>query len=70
MQLWKAGGLTKSVQPLPEHGVTTVFVELDNTKLELLEPLGEDSPIANFIKQKPAGGIHHVCIEVRRHGEQ
>jgi methylmalonyl-CoA/ethylmalonyl-CoA epimerase len=57
--------ISSLAQPLPEHGVTTVFVELDNTKLELLEPLGEDSPIGNFIKKKPSGGIHHVCIEVR-----
>ena len=49
---------------LPEHGVTTVFVELDNTKLELLEPLGADSPIARFVENNPAGGIHHYCIEV------
>jgi len=47
-----------------EHGVTTVFVELDNTKLELLEPLGEKSPIKNFLDKKPSGGIHHVCLEV------
>lgn len=51
-------------QSLPEHGVTTVFVELDNTKLELLEPLGSDSPIAKFVENNPAGGIHHFCIEV------
>ncbi|EGG23313.1 methylmalonyl-CoA epimerase [Cavenderia fasciculata] len=47
-----------------EHGVTTVFVSLDNTKIELLHPLGENSPIANFLKKNPAGGVHHVCIEV------
>ena len=51
--------------PLPEHGVTTVFVELENTKIELLHPLGERSPIANFLASNPAGGIHHVCYEVR-----
>jgi len=51
--------------PLPEHGVTTVFVELENTKIELLHPLGEHSPIANFLASNPAGGIHHVCYEVR-----
>ena len=50
--------------PLPEHGVTTVFVELENTKIELLHPLGEHSPIANFLASNPAGGIHHVCYEV------
>lgn len=50
--------------PLKEHGVTTVFVNLENTKLELLHPLGENSPIANFLKKKPSGGIHHICLEV------
>eukprot|EP01087_Luapelamoeba_hula_P001086 TRINITY_DN10832_c0_g1_i1.p1 TRINITY_DN10832_c0_g1~~TRINITY_DN10832_c0_g1_i1.p1 ORF type:complete len:212 (+),score=47.39 TRINITY_DN10832_c0_g1_i1:58-693(+) len=49
---------------LKEHGVTTVFVELDNTKIELLHPLGENSPIANFLAKKPGGGVHHVCFEV------
>ena len=49
---------------LPEHGVTTVFVELPNTKIELLHPLGEDSPIAKFLARNPAGGIHHLCYEV------
>jgi methylmalonyl-CoA/ethylmalonyl-CoA epimerase len=48
----------------PDHGVTTIFVELPNTKIELLEPLGEDSPIAKFLQKNPAGGIHHVCYEV------
>ena len=57
----------KSVSPpedLPEHGVTTVFVELDNTKIELLHPYGDSSPIAGFLKKNANGGIHHVCIEV------
>jgi methylmalonyl-CoA/ethylmalonyl-CoA epimerase len=49
---------------LPEHGVTTVFVELANTKIELIAPLGADSPIAAFLARNPAGGIHHVCYEV------
>ena len=49
---------------LPEHGVTTVFVTLPNTKLELLHPLGEGSPIAGFLAKNPAGGIHHLCYEV------
>jgi methylmalonyl-CoA/ethylmalonyl-CoA epimerase len=49
---------------LPEHGVTTVFVALPNTKIELLHPLGEKSPIANFLIANPSGGIHHVCYEV------
>lgn len=50
--------------PLPEHGVTTVFVNLPNTKIELLEPLGDNSPIANFLERNPKGGIHHICLEV------
>src|SRR5262245_15444805 len=48
----------------PAHGVTVVFVELPNTKIELLEPLGEGSPIAGFLERNPAGGIHHLCYEV------
>ncbi|MGB0382778.1 MAG: methylmalonyl-CoA epimerase [Alphaproteobacteria bacterium] len=48
----------------PAHGVTVVFVNLPNTKIELLEPLGEDSPIAGFLQKNPSGGIHHVCYEV------
>ena len=50
--------------PLPEHGVTVVFVTLSNTKIELLEPLGEGSPIRPFLDRNPNGGIHHVCYEV------
>ena len=50
--------------PLAEHGVTTVFVELPNTKLELIEPLGDGSPIARFLERNPEGGPHHVCYEV------
>lgn len=50
--------------PLPEHGVTTVFVMLPNTKIELLEPLGQNSPIAKYLERSPDGGIHHVCYEV------
>jgi methylmalonyl-CoA/ethylmalonyl-CoA epimerase len=49
---------------LPEHGVTTVFVDVGNTKLELLHPLGANSPISGFLKKNPSGGIHHICIEV------
>ncbi|MAT83273.1 MAG: methylmalonyl-CoA epimerase [Gammaproteobacteria bacterium] len=49
---------------LPDHGVTTVFVELPNTKIELLHPLGEDSPVAKFLSNNASGGIHHVCYEV------
>ncbi len=48
----------------PEHGVTVVFVTLPNTKIELLEPLGAGSPIANFLERNPAGGVHHLCYEV------
>jgi methylmalonyl-CoA/ethylmalonyl-CoA epimerase len=50
--------------PHPEHGVTVVFITLPNTKIELLEPLGEGSPIAAFLARSPEGGIHHVCYEV------
>ncbi|HXV25504.1 MAG TPA: methylmalonyl-CoA epimerase [Alphaproteobacteria bacterium] len=49
---------------MPEHGVTTVFVALPNTKIELLHPLGADSPIAGFLARNPSGGIHHLCFEV------
>lgn len=49
---------------LPEHGVTTVFVNLPNTKIELLHPLGEHSPIRKFLEGNPSGGIHHLCYEV------
>ena len=49
---------------LPEHGVSVVFVTLENTKVELLEPLGADSPIAAFLAKNPAGGMHHICYEV------
>jgi methylmalonyl-CoA/ethylmalonyl-CoA epimerase len=48
----------------PDHGVTTVFVELGNTKIELLEPLGEASPIEAFLERNPNGGVHHLCFEV------
>lgn len=58
------GAKVSAPQSLPEHGVTVVFVELDNTKIELLEPLGEKSPIASFLDKSPSGGIHHVCYEV------
>lgn len=49
---------------LPDHGVTTVFIDLPNTRVELLEPLGEDSPITGFLNRNPFGGIHHICYEV------
>lgn len=51
-------------QPLTEHGVTVVFVDLGNTKVELLEPLGDASPIAAFLERNPSGGMHHICYEV------
>ena len=50
--------------PQPEHGVTTVFITLPNTKIELIAPLGEASPIAKFLDRTPEGGIHHLCYEV------
>jgi methylmalonyl-CoA/ethylmalonyl-CoA epimerase len=50
--------------PQPEHGVTVVFIELANTKIELLEPLGPNSPIRGFLQKHPLGGIHHLCYEV------
>ena len=50
--------------PQPEHGVTTVFITLPNTKIELIAPLGDQSPIARFLERSPDGGIHHVCYEV------
>jgi len=58
------GGQVTDPVPLPDHGVTTVFVELPNTKIELLHPLGEDSPVQNFLDNNPSGGMHHVCYEV------
>jgi methylmalonyl-CoA/ethylmalonyl-CoA epimerase len=58
------GAKVSDTLELPEHGVTTVFVELPNTKIELLLPLGEESPIAKFLEKNPAGGMHHICYEV------
>jgi methylmalonyl-CoA/ethylmalonyl-CoA epimerase len=58
------GATVSSPQDEPNHGVTVVFVELPNTKIELLAPLGEGSPIAPFLERNPAGGMHHVCYEV------
>jgi methylmalonyl-CoA/ethylmalonyl-CoA epimerase len=58
------GADVSAPQPLPAHGVTVVFVVLPNTKIELLAPLGEASPIAKFLIDNPAGGIHHICYEV------
>ncbi|XP_075064212.1 methylmalonyl-CoA epimerase, mitochondrial [Mixophyes fleayi] len=58
------GAHVSETVPLPEHGVYTIFVELGNTKLELLHPLGENSPISGFLQKNKAGGMHHICIEV------
>jgi methylmalonyl-CoA/ethylmalonyl-CoA epimerase len=58
------GATVSAPAPQPDHGVTVVFVELPNTKIELLAPLGEASPIARFLERNPDGGMHHVCYEV------
>ena len=58
------GASVSEPQAVPGHGVTVVFVSLPNTKVELLEPLGEESPIAPFLGRSPGGGIHHICYEV------
>jgi methylmalonyl-CoA/ethylmalonyl-CoA epimerase len=58
------GAEVSSAVPQPDHGVTTVFVTLPNTKIELLAPLGDGSPIAKFLDRNPDGGIHHICYEV------
>ena len=58
------GAKVGAPQDEPDHGVTVVFIELPNTKVELLEPLGENSPIAGFLEKNPAGGQHHMCYEV------
>ena len=58
------GAEVSGVVPQPEHGVSTVFITLPNTKIELLEPLGADSPINKFLEKNPDGGIHHLCYEV------
>lgn len=58
------GARVSEPHPLPVHGVTVVFVELPNTKIELLQPLGADSPVQSLLDKNPAGGMHHVCYEV------
>jgi methylmalonyl-CoA/ethylmalonyl-CoA epimerase len=58
------GACVSAPQPQPDHGVTVVFVELPNTKIELLHPLGANSPIARFLERNPDGGTHHLCYEV------
>ena len=59
------GATVSDPQPLPEHGVTTVFIELENSRIELLHPLGEASPVKKFLDRNPSGGVHHVCYEVK-----
>jgi methylmalonyl-CoA/ethylmalonyl-CoA epimerase len=58
------GARVSAPQPLPAHGVTVVFVELPNAKIELLEPLGSYSPVRGFLDKNPSGGMHHLCYEV------
>ncbi|MBO6895319.1 MAG: methylmalonyl-CoA epimerase [Roseibium sp.] len=58
------GATVSAKEEQPDHGVSTVFITLPNTKIELLEPLGESSPILKFLEKNPSGGIHHVCYEV------
>ena len=58
------GAKVSAPQALPEHGVSVVFVDVGNTKIELLQPLGEGSPIAAFLEKNPSGGMHHLCYEV------
>ncbi len=58
------GANVSAPQAVPEHGVTVVFITLPNTKIELLHPLGENSPIAPFLAKNPSGGMHHICFEV------
>ncbi len=58
------GARVGAVQDEPDHGVRVIFIELPNTKIELLHPLGEGSPIAGFLEKNPSGGIHHICYEV------
>ena len=58
------GATVSEVVPQPDHGVSTIFITLPNTKIELLEPLGDNSPIAKFLERNTEGGIHHICYEV------
>ena len=58
------GARVGAPQDEPDHGVTVIFIDLPNTKIELLYPLGENSPIAGFLEKNPSGGIHHICYEV------
>ena len=59
------GATVSAPQDEPDHGVTAIFIELPNTKIELLYPLGKDSPIQGFLDKNPSGGIHHICYEVK-----
>ena len=58
------GATVSEPQPLPEHGVTVVFIDLPNTRIELLEPLGDGSPVSRFLEKHTGGGMHHICLEV------
>lgn len=58
------GAKISDAMPQPKHGVTVIFIDLGNTKIELLHPLGDESPIASFLGRNPSGGIHHICYEV------
>ena len=60
----KFNAVVSNPKTYPEHGVTIVFVELENTKIELMEPYGKDSPIKKFLEKNPGGGMHHICLEV------
>lgn len=64
MQYRAMGAEVSDPQDVAEHGVTVVFVTLPNTKIELLHPLGENSPIAAFLEKNPSGGLHHICLDV------
>ena len=58
------GAIVTERQPLPEHGVTVVFIDLPNTRIELLEPMGDGSPVSRFLEKHSGGGMHHICMEV------
>jgi len=66
VQTWRdtLGATVSDRQALPEHGVTVVFIDLPNTRIELLEPLGDGSPVSRFLEQHTGGGMHHLCLEV------
>ncbi|MGB8274518.1 MAG: methylmalonyl-CoA epimerase [Alphaproteobacteria bacterium] len=58
------GAKVSKAEDFPAHGVSVVFVELPNTKIELMHPLGDKSPVSHFLERNPAGGVHHICLEV------